>query len=77
MLYNSYKILLMQKIRQRLQSLTGLDAWQRWEYKHTTGLLIALIVFIFLLGTSFMAVVFDFLSGIGYFGVFLAGVIFF
>lgn len=53
-----------------------LDRWQRWEYKHTTGLIAALFIFILLLDTSFMAVIFDFVSRLGYLGVFIAGILF-
>jgi hypothetical protein len=54
----------------------GLDRWQRWEYKHTTGLLIALVVFILLLDTSFMTTIFDACSRLGYLGAFVAGILF-
>ncbi len=53
-----------------------MDRWQSWEYKHTTGLLIALVIFISLLDTSFMTTVFDLCSKLGYFGAFVAGVLF-
>lgn len=58
------------------QKYKTLDRWQRWEYKHTTFLIIALFVFILLLDTSFMAVIFEFVSRLGYLGVFLAGILF-
>jgi hypothetical protein len=55
---------------------TYLDAWQRWEYKHTTGLLLALLIFILLLNTSFMTTLFDVFSRLGYIGAFVAGIMF-
>lgn len=58
------------------QKYKKLDRWQRWEYKHTTFLLIALFVFILLLDTSFMATIFEFVSKLGYLGVFVAGILF-
>lgn len=58
------------------QKYLSLDRWQRWEYKHTTGLIVALAIFILLLDTSFMAVVFDKVSQLSYFGVFFAGLLF-
>lgn len=58
------------------QKYKALDNWQRWEYKHTTFLLIAIFVFILLLDTSFMAVIFEFISKLAYLGVFIAGILF-
>lgn len=56
--------------------LDRLDAWQRWEYKHTTLLLFALAIFILLLDTALMAAVFSGITGLGLLGAFLAGMLF-
>lgn len=58
------------------QKSKAFDTWQRWEYKHTTFLLATLLVFILLLDTSFMTVIFEFISKLGYIGVFVAGILF-
>ena len=54
----------------------GFDAWQRWEYKHTTVLISAVIIFILLLDTSIMTTVFDIFSRLSYLGAFIAGILF-
>jgi hypothetical protein len=66
----------VEKIKQKLHTYLYLDAWQRWEYKHTTQVLIGLAVFILLLNTSFMTTAFDLVGALGYFGVFLTGILF-
>lgn len=66
----------MHKIKQTLQNHLYLDAWQRWEYKHTTTLVVALVVFILLLDTSFMTTTFDVVSDMSYIGIFIAGMLF-
>lgn len=66
----------MEKIKRTLHKEFYLDAWQRWEYKHTTQVIIALLVFILLLNTSIMATVFNGVEQLGYFGAFLAGLLF-
>lgn len=53
-----------------------LDAWQSWEYKHTTRVIIALLVFILLLNTSIMTTAFGAVEAMGYVGIFLSGVMF-
>lgn len=60
----------------RLIGYLGLDAWQRWEYKHTTLLIVALIIFVLMLDTALMAAVFDGMTRLGYLGALLAGVLF-
>lgn len=66
----------MEKIKQTLNRQFYLDTWQRWEYKHTTQVLVALLVFILLLNTSIMATVFHAIEQLGYVGVFIAGILF-
>ncbi len=66
----------MEKLKQKLHSTLYLDAWQRWEYKHTTKLLVTLAIFIVLLDTTIMAAGFDLISKLGYVGVFISGVLF-
>lgn len=53
-----------------------LDRWQRWEYKHTSLLLLALAVFILLLDSALMAAVFEGVSRLGYVGALIAGILF-
>lgn len=53
-----------------------LDSWQRWEYKHTTTLLITLAIFILLLDTALMAAIFQGVTELSYLGVLIAGVLF-
>ncbi len=59
-----------------MQSYVYLDAWQRWEYKHTTAVLVALIVFILLLDTSLFTTIFQAVEKLSYAGVFIAGLFF-
>lgn len=66
----------MEKIKQKLQNYFNFDAWQRWEYKHTTAVIVALVVFILLLDTSLLTTVIGVVGQLGYVGVFLAGVLF-
>lgn len=66
----------MHKIKQTLQNRLYLDAWQRWEYKHTTALAVALVIFILLLDTSFMTTIFDVIAKMSYAGIFIAGMLF-
>lgn len=66
----------MAKRKSKSKRSRGLDAWQRWEYKHTSVLITALVVFILLLDTSIMTTVFDTFSRLGYLGVFIAGILF-
>ncbi len=66
----------MDKTKQKLKKYLPLDTWQRWEYKHTTFVIIALLVFIFLLNTSIMSSAFGLVERLGYIGIFLAGMMF-
>lgn len=66
----------MENIKRQLRKSLPLDAWQRWEYKHTTRVIVCLVVFILLLDTSLMHAFFDLVRRLGYLGVFLSGVIF-
>lgn len=66
----------MNKIKQKLQKYLYFDTWQRWEYKHTTAVIVALVIFILLLDTSLLTTVIDAIGRMGYAGVFLAGVLF-
>ncbi len=66
----------MEKYKRKIKGYLYLDAWQRWEYKHTTFVIVSLILFILLLDTSFMVTAFDTLSKLGYAGVFIGGVLF-
>ncbi len=65
----------METIKQKLQKYLFLDTWQRWEYKHTTGLIIGLLLFITLLDTAIMLTLRDLIGGLGYMGVFIAGLL--
>jgi hypothetical protein len=47
--------------------------WLRYEYKHTTIATLALVSFIFLFDTAFMASVFSFLNELDYLGGLIAG----
>jgi hypothetical protein len=49
--------------------------WLRYEYKHTTLAVAALVTFVLLFNTAFMASVFEFLNGLGYLGGLIAGVL--
>jgi hypothetical protein len=60
----------------KLVSNIRMDAWQRWEYKHTTVLLVSLLVFILLLDTALFSVAMDVIIGLGFLGAFLAGIMF-
>lgn len=66
----------MPKRKNKKSRNKSFDTWQRWEYKHTTGLSIAVLVFILLLDTSLMATVFETFKNFGYTGAFIAGVLF-
>jgi hypothetical protein len=66
----------VEKTKQTLKRYLPLDTWQRWEYKHTTLLIVGLVVFIFILNTSIMTGVLNVIEGLGYAGVFLAGMMF-
>lgn len=47
--------------------------WLRYEYKHTTLAMVALITFVLLFNTAFMASIFEFLDSLGYIGGLIAG----
>jgi hypothetical protein len=66
----------VEKAKQKLKQYLLLDAWQRWEYKHTTLLIIGLLIFIFMLNTSIITGLFDLIERLGYLGAFLAGLMF-
>ena len=66
----------MEKVKQKLQKYLYFDAWQRWEYKHTTLVIVGLLVFILLLNTSFITTAVDLVGYMGYAGVFIAGILF-
>lgn len=66
----------MAKTKTKKRHMKSLDVWQRWEYKHTTALIIAIVVFILLIDTSIMTTTFDFFGQLGLLGVFFAGVLF-
>lgn len=53
-----------------------LDRWQRWEYKHTTVLIVSLLAFVAILDTALAATVLDSIAGLGYIGAFIAGLLF-
>lgn len=66
----------MEKYRLALRDRFNFDAWQRWEYKHTSLVIVSLILFILLLDTSFMIGAFDLLRKLGYVGIFIGGILF-
>lgn len=47
--------------------------WLRYEYKHTTIAISALILFVLLFNTAFLTSVFTFFEGLGYLGGLIAG----
>lgn len=61
---------------QSLLSYLSFDAWQRWEYKHTTILALSLIGFIVLLDTLIFTAVIDLIVKTGYFGALIGGILF-
>lgn len=66
----------VRKVHHRVRHYLPFDAWQRWEYKHTTWIIIGLIVFILLLDTSFMTTILGFVGSLAYLGAFLSGLLF-
>jgi hypothetical protein len=49
-------------------------AWRRYQYKHTTGAIIAILGFVTLLDSALLAAILNFLESLGYVGGFIAGV---
>jgi len=60
-------------IKQKIKNYVYFDAWQRWEYKHTTLLLMGLLLFVLLLNTSIVVATREFIGTLGYLGAFVAG----
>lgn len=50
--------------------------WRRFEYKHTTMLVVVLVAFVFLLDTALMTAFFEFVEEMGHFGMMIAGALF-
>jgi hypothetical protein len=66
----------VEKAKQTLRKYLYLDAWQSWEYKHTTFVILGVAVFILLLDTSFMTTIMNGITALDYVGAFLAGILF-
>lgn len=50
-------------------------AWRSYRYKHTTGAIVGLVLFITLLDSAIMIATFDFIETLGYIGGFIAGIL--
>lgn len=50
--------------------------WKRWPYKHTTLLIIAIVLFVAFVDSAIMAAFFEFNTELGYVGAFIAGILF-
>jgi len=51
-------------------------AWRKWPFKHTTGLVITITLFILLLDSAIMTAFFEYIRELSYLGAFIAGILF-
>ncbi len=70
-------MLLKQKRKRKSKPRNALHAWwRRFEYKHTTMLIIVLVAFVFLLDSALMSAFFEFVEELGHLGMMIAGALF-